>query len=131
MITWIFEHFTLHLCFTTLKLFPLSIVQYPVQRAQNCKPATDLKFIVSIPPENKVWGVYKNHLVRPTIRLFVFCAIGLKNVLLKLIVNNWCAIVNILLENPDFIFNIYHDANWYDTLRWLLLQGWFSPLLHM
>lgn len=57
MIACKFEHFTLHLRFTTLKLFSLIIAQYPAQKAQNFKPATDLKFTVSIPPETKFGGI--------------------------------------------------------------------------
>lgn len=66
----IFKHFTLHLRFTTLKLFSLIIAQYPAQKAQNFKPATDLKFTVSTPPKQSL-GVYKNHLVRPSVCLSV------------------------------------------------------------
>lgn len=38
----LFELFTLHLRFRTLKRFTTSNVQYPAQKAQKFKPATDL-----------------------------------------------------------------------------------------
>lgn len=42
MIKCVFELFTLHLCFTTLKQFSLSNAKYPAQEAQNFNYVTDL-----------------------------------------------------------------------------------------
>lgn len=48
MIICIFELFTMHLRFTTLKRFSLSNVQYLPQKSQNSKTATDLKAEVTV-----------------------------------------------------------------------------------
>lgn len=56
----LFEHFTLHSRFMTLKRFSLSNAQYPAQRAQNFKPTTDLNQEVRFSEfsEIKITGIF-------------------------------------------------------------------------